>query len=262
MVNITFKQKLIEFLIDDWANESKVSFLRTRDKNLTLYVNYDKCYKFSAVEDRRGGYYVYREVVDSLTSNQVEADTKIILHVCNYNAISPTSVLIKASDTDIFTIMLGNMHNMTNPNHKVFMQLGAANTTRIVNLSEIHKKIGEEVCKSLPGLHPFTGCDFIPSFYRKGKTSSFKNMCSSAPYQNAFMKLGDLDNLLNNAIFETCGDIHVPTHTYILELHANMELRALVPNLATRPGRQHLPDALLYHGSIVQIYARSSNCIN
>ena len=201
LINITFKQKFVEFLINDWASDTKVSYLRDNNKNLTLFVNYDKCYQYKAVHSTRGSYDMVRTVFPELCSNHMEADTKVILHVCKTASITPNNILIRASDTDIFTIMLRNIHNIQNKNNTIFMQLGNGNSTRIVNVTKIHQQLGTSVAKAMPGLHSFTGCNFTPSFYRKGKTSSLKQIISVPEYQDAFMKLGDLDNLHSDDVF-------------------------------------------------------------
>lgn len=227
LVNITFKQKLVEFLIDDWAKECKISFFRNRNKNLILYVNYVKCYKYYTVENSNGSYELVREVVNDLSSNQMEADTKIVMHVCRNNVIEPTNILIKASDTDILIIMLGNMSKISNPNHTIFMQLGIGNSTRIVNVTSMYKKLGDDVSKSLPGLHAFTGCDFIPAFYRKGKRKGFKKILSSSQYQSAFIKLGELANLNDNNVFAilekfVCGVYNHKTNNNVNQVRHTM----------------------------------------
>lgn len=70
-----------------------------------------------------------------------------------------------------------------------------------MNVTKIFVKLGTNVARALPGLHSFTGCDFIPAFYRKGKTSSLKKITSAPEYQDAFIKMADLENLNENDVF-------------------------------------------------------------
>lgn len=82
------------------------------------------------------------------------------------------------------------------------MHLGTGRTARVVNVSEMYEKLGANVAKSLPDLHAFTGSDFTPSFYRKGKTNSLKKVMSSPLYQKTFTDLGNLAELDQNNVFD------------------------------------------------------------
>ena len=51
-----------------------------------------------------------------------EADTKIIIHVCNTDA--QANFIIRCSDTNIAIIMLGHMHNLINDDSNVWLSAG------------------------------------------------------------------------------------------------------------------------------------------
>jgi hypothetical protein len=50
--------------------------------------------------------------------------------------------------------------------------------------------LGDDVCKALPSLHTFTGCDSISSFAGKGKLTALKTLKGSHSYQELFYQLG------------------------------------------------------------------------
>ncbi|KAH9638477.1 hypothetical protein HF086_016802 [Spodoptera exigua] len=99
------------------------------------------------------------KVISSITEDlscpeHEEADTKIVYHACkiNYEA----NIIIRTIDTDVAAIMLGHMHRL-NDESQVWMLTGTGNNLRYVNLTKIYEKLGESICRSLPGLHAITG---------------------------------------------------------------------------------------------------------
>ena len=53
--------------------------------------------------------------------------------------------------------------------------------------------------QALPGIYAFTGNDYSPSFYRKGKTKSITVINNHEKFVNSFLALGDL-SLTNEII--------------------------------------------------------------
>ncbi|GBP33556.1 hypothetical protein EVAR_28711_1 [Eumeta japonica] len=124
-----------------------------------------------------------------------EADTKIVYHVCNTDARA--NFVIRCSDTDIAAIMLGNMHHLKNDDSHVWILTGTGNNQRYVDISSIYKQLGPSLCRSLPGFHAITGCDYNPAFFKKGKQRPFSILKKNKEYQQAFLTLGTL-NLIDD----------------------------------------------------------------
>ena len=176
----------MQFLIDDWANGDKADLIGEK----TIYVDYTSYYKYK-VEDN----ILSRMEDPSSTNNHIEADTKIIFHVCKINENNPKQILIKASDSDIFIIMLSNMSNMLNNQNIVCMLLGVKNSCRLVNLTEVYNNLGLEICEALPGFHALTGCDYNPSFHRRAKIRSLSILFKNPAVQEALSNFKNLENL-------------------------------------------------------------------
>lgn len=150
----------------------------------TVYLNYDMCYKYE-VENGK----VKRSVSDIFTCDRhEEADTKIVYHACN---MDEENILIRCSDTDILVIMLGNMEHLR-ASVKIWMDVGVGNAQRYIDVTKLYECLGKSLCNSLPGLHAFTGCDYNPAFFRKGKKRPLSILQSSKKYQKAFLNLGNL----------------------------------------------------------------------
>lgn len=161
-----------------------------------VYINYDFCYKYQVKDGK-----VERTIENNLScADHEEADTKIVYHICSidYDA----NILIRSSDTDVLTIMLGNMEHLKH-SQTVWMNVGVANAQRFVNVSELYKKLGCTLCNSLPGFHALTGCDYNPAFFRKGKKKPFTILESSEKYQRAFVGLGNLNASNSKQVFAT-----------------------------------------------------------
>ncbi|KMQ92559.1 hypothetical protein RF55_7436 [Lasius niger] len=158
--NINFKDALVHFLVDSWAVNEMAPFIG----NKTVYVNYDSCYKYEVINGE-----IVRTVDEDLSCPEhEEADTKIIYHVCQI--VHEANVLIRCSDTDILVIMLGNMQ-FVKAGVKIWMDVSVGNTQRHINVTELHKNLGDNLCTSLPAFHALTDCDFNPTFFRKGKNA-------------------------------------------------------------------------------------------
>ena len=118
--------------------------------------------------------------------SQQEADTKIIYHASKIS--SDYNIVIKCSDIDIVVIMLGNLHKIKS---KIYIESGVSNIRHIVDVNALHKLLGLDLCKALPRFHAFTGCDYNPAFFRKGKQRPFKILKKKEEFQKAFASLGD-----------------------------------------------------------------------
>ena len=99
------------------------------------------------------------------------SDTKIVYHVCNTD--TQEKFAIRCSDIDIEIIMLGHMHNLINYDSNVWLNAGTENNQRYINLTKVYEYLGPSLCKSLPGFHALTGCDFNLAFFKKGKQRPF-----------------------------------------------------------------------------------------
>lgn len=56
----------------------------------------------------------------------------------------------------------------------------------------MYLSLGPTLCAALPAFHSFTGCDYTPSFFKKGKVKPFEILKGSIEFQKAFSKFGQL----------------------------------------------------------------------
>lgn len=122
--NIKFKEALVKFLIDHWADQEMAGIIG----NKTIYLNHDLCYVYSVTDN------TVTRIVDYELScaDHEEADTKTVFLACQLKEDS--NVIIRTSDTDIVVIMLANIEHLQG-SVKIWMDLGVGNARRYVDVS-------------------------------------------------------------------------------------------------------------------------------
>lgn len=196
MKNTLFKTELVTFCIGFWGKKEALSIL----KDKVLYVSHEKCYRY---EVRNGQ--VTQEICNDLnTDGHEEADTKVAYFISQLP--NKLNVVVRCADTDILIILLGNM-NKFQKNIKISLEYGTGNHRRYINVSKIYESIGEKVALGLPGYHAFTGCDYNPAFFGKGKSKPYKIFTSNEKFQVTFSDMANpdkLEDVLNNMEEFTC----------------------------------------------------------
>ena len=125
--------------------------------------------------------------VDELSSNQEEADTKVILH--SVHAISTTegSIVLRSSSCDIDIIIIAI--SLIDASKRVLVDYGKGKIRKGVWLNAID--LDDNIRASLIGFHAFTGNDYISSFFKLGKQGCFKVMKQCEEFINALRLLGE-----------------------------------------------------------------------
>lgn len=184
--NNAFKVALVEFFVQNWNSNQYAVYIG----NKTIYVNCGNvCYKYYVDNGN-----VQRITEENLYCEHEEADSRIVFHTAQLP--ENTKVIIKASDTDVLIILLGNLH-MFATNVQIWMDCGllSKNNLRLVDVNKIGEPLGPNICKSLPAYHAFTGCDYTAAFSRKGKLTPFKLLQKNMTIQNIFSNMGETANV-------------------------------------------------------------------
>ena len=85
-------------------------------------------------------------------------------------------------------MMLANLQKIKS---KIYIESGVSNSRHIMDVNALHKLLGLDLCKALPEFHAFTGCDYNPAFFRKGKQRPFKILKKKKKFQEEFASLED-----------------------------------------------------------------------
>jgi len=92
------------------------------------------------------------------------------------------NIIVRASDTDIATILLYHSPPFM---ATLLMDTGtnARNTRRYINFTAVGEVMGALMCKSLPAFHVFTGCNYTSAFVRKGEKRPFAKLEKTTTYR-------------------------------------------------------------------------------
>ena len=167
------KEKLISFLVNEWASQEYLGKLSEKELFVT---SRDKCYKICVRNSE-----ILRKIVLALECTQEEADTRLLLHA-NHAAVSGhEKVKIKSSDSDVEVISIALQHKIA---ARIYILSGTKHRMRLIDISEINTKLTQEVCDALLGLHAFIGCDSMNAFLGKGKKKALQIVQNAHKYIN------------------------------------------------------------------------------
>ena len=179
----SFKEQLPQFLMRDWAEQYHAQALSGRE----LYLGVQgECARFTVVNG-----YVKKDIIEDLACNHPEADSRLCLHLHQYNrnnAVDGHNTVVRCSDTDILVILIHHIHRMKT---NVWIETGTAGRgdRRYVDVTAIADSMGPKMCAALPAFHAYTGCDYTAAFIRKGKKRPFTLLEKDHQPQTAFEQL-------------------------------------------------------------------------
>ena len=103
--------------------------------------------------------------MEELNCTQEEADTKIIFHYLHIAAHSPddSAKIVRSSDTDVFVLLL---HFTQEFQQKILFDTGVGNKRCLIDVQDVIREVGKEMCLALPVLYAFSGCDTNSTFVR------------------------------------------------------------------------------------------------
>ncbi|CAB3988464.1 Hypothetical predicted protein [Paramuricea clavata] len=94
---------------------------------------------------------------------------------------------LTSPDTDVAIICL--RFSVAVPH--LYFQTGKRNLQRIISIDSMVQALGTDVCRSLIGLHVYSGCDSTSAFYGKGKKKAYDVMKSDPKFIECFAGLGE-----------------------------------------------------------------------
>ena len=221
MSNDKNKTQLINLLLEQWKTDKYAAKLV--DRNI-YYVIGEKVYRLTS-ED---GTAVSAYPEESLFSSQEEADTRIILHCLNVSNSLPQTccIIIRSPDTDVLVLLAKYCKDIKN---KILFDTGMGNKRRLLNVNDIHKNKGEDICSVLPALHCFTGCDTTSAFVHRGKIAPLKLVERNPQFIPILSRVGQerqcSDAFISDMEAFTCAMYGGATYTNINKLRYDTFLK-------------------------------------
>ena len=100
----------------------------------------------------------------------IEADTRIILHVLDCIRKGIRNIIVRSVDTDVVVLLIAYMPIiLENGDIKVIAKCGVGKNLENLSINAIYQHNGLERCKQILFFHSFTGSDYTSSFFKIGK---------------------------------------------------------------------------------------------
>lgn len=182
LMSLQFRNELIEFVLKHWKEDtSTVPSILSKKRVFITYGS--ECFLYS-------NKYEKKKTINNFSNNHFEIETKIVLHVARIPTCN--SILIKIHNADTLLVYLVYHMIFMDEQKTIFIETGSQhrNTTKIINVRDIVKQMPRELAMSLPGWFAFTGCHYEPSFYGKGRKTTFNLLQKEKDYQINFIQLG------------------------------------------------------------------------
>lgn len=173
--NTENKQRLTHLIVNEWRKECYSVKLAGKKLYATVA---EEWYKIASDGS---------ELFEVLESTQEEADTRLLLHAYHAGRNGFSTVVISSDDTDVFVLALAFKSFLPS---SVYINCGTQATTRYMEITHVVQRHGSDVCRCLPGLHAFTGCDTVSAFSGKGKMTALKLTKRHARFRELFQLVG------------------------------------------------------------------------
>ena len=231
MKSAFFKESLLEFLSEEWKKDVYATLLGT----CKLYFGFaNSCLLYEASSGKTTS-----KTVAEMACIHEEADTRIVWHLTHCTKEEGCrSVVVRSSDTDVLVVLL--FHSLAY-DVSLWMDVGnsGTNSRRFINIKDLRIYLGAEVCRALPGLHAFTGCDYTAAFSRKGKIRPFEIALKSNRYLDAFGNLGESHEISDKTSADmesfVCSLYGKPSLASVNDTRYSIFRTKYAPSTATHP---------------------------
>lgn len=183
--SISFKEELVKFIIKFWSQNGIDT---SNMKGKRVFVSFGgKCYVFSE-EFAKG------KILTMFENNHFETESKIILHMYKIRA---AKIYIKTSNVDTMLVYLLFHMKFWRNDRQIWIETidVSKNTSQVINVRQIHNILTSSMVNALPAWYTFTGCNYEPSFYNKGRKSCLKVLERNTDFQSVFGRMGNNDEL-------------------------------------------------------------------
>jgi hypothetical protein len=136
--------------------------------------------------------------VDSLFSNQEEADTRLILHAAAAAEEGAHTVVVHSPDTDVLVLLIH--HRPAIKAKEIYFLTGRdgkhTQLTGYIPVHTIYDLLSTEQQKIILSVYCLTGCDTVSSFFGHGKRTAYRHMIQKAGQFQPLAVLGSPQELV------------------------------------------------------------------
>ena len=80
---------------------------------------------------------------------------------------------------------------------------GTKNKSRLIDLTAVGDKLGNDICTAMPGLYAFTGSDTTSAFSRKGKVKPLRLIEKNQGHCETLKRIGNSFDI-DQSLIESC----------------------------------------------------------
>ena len=140
----------------DYTSTNKEALLRKLKCQMIYFSTDGKTRLFTADSDR---------IVPELTSDQEEADTKVILHLAHALDKMNKKIILRSPSSDTDIVVLAVALITEDLQQRVIYDSGSGKHRKRMLLSDF--SLDDEYKKCLVGFHAFTGNDYVSALFQK-----------------------------------------------------------------------------------------------
>lgn len=180
LISSSFRNEIVQFLVDHWKDAPcTLEILGTK----RLFVSFGSLCYFFCNDYEKG------KVLPLFENNHFDVESKMIMHM---SRIRELNIRVKIKNPELISI-ISLYHMKFWPNGKrLWIETGdvSKNTHRLINVRQIFDLLTPTMIDALPGWYAFTGCQYEPSFFGKGRKTCLKILEKSNEFQTAFGNFG------------------------------------------------------------------------
>lgn len=176
----SFKNALVEFLLDAWAkNENSTNDILGEKR---LFVTFGpNCYIFAAEHPKK-------KVISRFRNNHVDIESQIIMHI--YKASQQHDILIKMRNIDSIIVNILYHMQFWGDSNDIIVESGDETKKIRINVSHIRPTLTSNIIQALPAWYVFCGSKYEPAFFGKRAKTHWKVLKRNESFQNAFANIG------------------------------------------------------------------------
>ena len=144
LANSENKTDLLHFLAVEWSSKDYVTQALSDRSNCFYLTDSPDCFRLQRGSESQ----LIKECASKLSCNHEEADTCLILHASHASMTGHNAVGICSPDTDVAVI--ATAHSFGIQATIVFLT-DTKNRCRFINLTQVGRSLGRELCLALPG---------------------------------------------------------------------------------------------------------------
>ena len=111
----------------------------------------------------------FTDVSNMSPCSHEEADTRLMLHVCDIKKSGLAKIAIRTVDSDVVVLAVSFALELNV--EELWIHYGTGKNIRNIAAHEIAQVLGTEKCRALRFFHALSGCDTVSAFALKGKKS-------------------------------------------------------------------------------------------